>query len=172
MGPVLGPFSVMAARALVVAAAAALVGAGCGRSPSPGAQSPTSAATLPPATLTPSTTARATPTTERSPPTTAWVASAPQPSPDLAAAQLVEAWAEGKRAAAASVASPPAVAALFAAAYPGQSLALSRGCSSQFLPIVCTYGPPGGASPNDALFQVDASPTAGGWYVSSVRVLP
>jgi hypothetical protein len=100
------------------------------------------------------------------------VASGPQASADLAAAHLVAAWAAGTPGTAASVASPPAVAALFAVAYPGPSRTISRGCSSEFLPIVCTYGPAGGASDSDAVFQLDASPTTGGWYVSSVRILP
>jgi hypothetical protein len=100
------------------------------------------------------------------------VASAPQASADLAAAHLVAAWAASTRATAASVASPSAVAALFAVTYPGPSLTISRGCSSEFLPIVCTYGPAGGASAGDAVFQVDASPTTGGWYVSSVQIVP
>lgn len=177
MGRVWGPFSSVGARAMMVAVTATLGVAGCGRHPLPLSQSPTSpsssspssrtAVTLPPPAATPSTAARTPP----SPPTTAWVASAPQPSPDLAAAQLVGAWAAGQRSTAAAVASPAAVAELFAVAYPGQALTISRGCSSEFLPIVCTYGPAGGASASDAVFELYASPTPGGWYVSSVRIL-
>jgi hypothetical protein len=63
------------------------------------------------------------------------------------------------------------VAALFAVPYPGAGLALSRGCSTGFPPIVCTYGPPGGASPTDAVFQVSVAQDAAGWYVTSVRTL-
>jgi hypothetical protein len=37
------------------------------------------------------------------------------------------------------------------------------------MPIVCTYGPPGGASPTDPIYQVMVSQTDGGWYVSSVK---
>jgi hypothetical protein len=63
------------------------------------------------------------------------------------------------------------VAALFAVSYPGAGLALSRGCSTGFPPIVCTYGPPGGADPTDQVFEISAAQDAAGWYVTSVRTL-
>jgi hypothetical protein len=91
------------------------------------------------------------------------------PSADAAASALVSSWSTGNRAAALTVATPTAVATLFAAPYTS-GLAIARGCSTEFSPIVCTYGPPGGASPSDAIYQILVSQTAGGWYVSSVRV--
>ncbi len=105
------------------------------------------------------------------PPTTGWKPAAPQASPDAAAAALVDAWAADNRATAGSVASPEAVNSLFAVPYPGPDLAMSRGCSTAFPPVKCTYGPPGGASPNDAIYEISVSQTPGGWYVSSVQVL-
>jgi hypothetical protein len=131
--------------------------------------------TLPPApastAVRPSTVPRPTSTTRRTSPTTVWKAAAPQPSPDAAASRLVGAWAGGDRAAAATVATPAAVAALFAVPYPGPGLALSRGCSQEFQPIVCTYGPPGGAPPADPVFEISVSQAPAGWYVSAIRTL-
>jgi hypothetical protein len=63
------------------------------------------------------------------------------------------------------------VAALFAVPYPGSGLAISRGCSAGFPPIVCTYGPPGGAAPTDAVFEISVAQDPAGWYVASVRTL-
>jgi hypothetical protein len=147
--------------------AVALAGAGCGSHSSPKA-APTT--TTPPTTAAPSTTATAAPP---APPTTAWAPSAPQPSPSAAADQFINAWANGERAAAGMVASPTAVATLFATPYPGEGLAISRGCTDTlFPPVVCTYGPPGGANPNDAIYQVSVAHQPRGWYVTDVTVLP
>jgi hypothetical protein len=118
-----------------------------------------------------SSTRAASPTSRRTPPTTAWAASAPQPSPDAAASRLVGAWAAADRLTAATVAAPAAVTTLFKVPYPGAGLAIPRGCSSGFPPIVCTYGPPGGASPTDALFEISVAQLPSGWYVTSVRTL-
>jgi hypothetical protein len=90
-------------------------------------------------------------------------------SADAAATALVSSWSAGNKATALTVATPTAVATLFAAPYKS-GLAIARGCSTDFSPIVCTFGPPGGASPSDAIYQVLASQTAGGWYVTSVRI--
>ena len=49
-------------------------------------------------------------------------------------------------------------------------MAINRGCSTSFSPIVCTFGPPGGASPTDPIYQVLVSQAAGGWYVSGVKI--
>jgi hypothetical protein len=133
--------------------------AACGRS---GRAS--SATTVQPSTTTVSTTlVRPTATTSPLP-------TAPQTSAAGAAAEMVTAWSLNNRAAARTAASQTAVAELFAARYPGGALALSRGCSAAFPPIVCTYGPPGGADPNDPLYELYVSHTAKGWYVSSVRI--
>jgi hypothetical protein len=92
-----------------------------------------------------------------------------QSNPDAAAAALVADWAAGDRPAALGVATPDAVATLFAIPYP-RGLALNRGCSTAFPPIVCTYGPPGGAPPTDPIYEIYVSQAGAGWYVSSTRV--
>jgi hypothetical protein len=63
------------------------------------------------------------------------------------------------------------VAALFAVPYPGAGLAIPRGCSAGFPPIVCTYGPPGGASPTASVYEISVAQDPGGWYVTSARAL-
>jgi hypothetical protein len=154
---------------LVGLAGIALVLAACGHT-----AGPTSVVTLPPSSAPPASTPSSStskPPPPRSTPSTTYLATAPQASPDAAAARLIGAWAAGDHPTARSVATPGAVATLFAVAYPGQGLAVSRGCSSTFVPIVCTYGPPGGASPTDPVFEIAVSQSAGGWYVSSVRTL-
>jgi hypothetical protein len=92
-----------------------------------------------------------------------------KPGPEAAATALVSSWATQDRAAALTVATPAAVTALFAVPY-ASGLAEDRGCSTSFTPIVCTFGPPGGASPNDPIYQVYVSQAPGGWYVSSVKL--
>jgi hypothetical protein len=92
-----------------------------------------------------------------------------KPSAPAAAAALIASWAAGNQAAASSVADSSAVAKLFAGRYtPG--LVIDRGCSVAFSPIVCTYGPPGGAAPTDSIYEIDVVQTLGGWYVSSVTI--
>jgi hypothetical protein len=76
------------------------------------------------------------------------IPSAPKPSAAIAAADLVSSWASGNQAEARSVATVPAVAALFAGHY-SSGLVIDRGCSVAFVPLVCTYGPPRGADPTD-----------------------
>jgi hypothetical protein len=68
-----------------------------------------------------------------------------------------------------AVATPSAATTLFSAAYTSGG-AISRGCSTSFPPIVCTYGPSGGASPTDPIYQISVTQAAGGWYVSSVKI--
>jgi hypothetical protein len=101
--------------------------------------------------------------------TTLALPTAPQPSAEAAASALVSKWSTGNRAAALTVATPAAVGTLFAAPYTA-GLADDRGCSTAFTPIVCTFGPPGGASPNDPIYQILVSQGTGGWYVSSVKI--
>jgi hypothetical protein len=165
----------MTARPLRVRSALAALGlgfglgvtlAGCGhRGPA------TVPSTAGPATTVGPATAPTTAPPVTAPPTTSWRPSAPQASPDAAAAALVDAWARADRATASSVATPEAVASLFAVPYPGPGLAIDRGCSTAFPPVVCTFGPPGGASPSDGIYQLTVSQTPAGWYVSSVQVL-
>lgn len=122
----------------------------------------------------PTTTVMPTTTTTTAPaPTTTTVAIpvAPQPTADDAASALVSGWATGNKPKALSVATAPAVATLFAAPYKS-GLAVDRGCSDGTPPVTCTFGPPGGASPNDAIYSLTvAQTTAGKWYVSSVQIL-
>lgn len=92
-----------------------------------------------------------------------------QPSAEGAAAALVSSWSTGNRLAALSVATRAAATTLFATPYRSGS-AIDRGCTTSFTPIVCTFGPPGGASPTDPIFQILVSHSSGGWYVSSVRI--
>jgi hypothetical protein len=101
--------------------------------------------------------------------TTTSLPGAKQATAPAAASALVSAWAAGNKLAALSVATPAAVATLFAVPYPA-SLAISRGCSQAFQPIVCTYGPPGGSSPNDPIYEIDVTQTPQGWYVSDARI--
>jgi hypothetical protein len=114
---------------------------------------------------------RATTTTNSVPRTTTTVAlpSAPKPGAEAAATALISSWATQNRAAALTVATQAAVTTLFAAQY-GSGLAEDRGCSTSFVPIVCTFGPPGGASPADPIYQLYVSQAPGGWYVSSVKL--
>ena len=92
-----------------------------------------------------------------------------KPSAEDAATALVSSWAAGDRQAALSAATPAAVTALFSAAYTN-GLAEDRGCTTSFSPIVCTFGPPGGANPNDPIYQIEVTQALGGWYVSSIRI--
>ena len=100
--------------------------------------------------------------------TTVAIPTALKPGAEEAATALVSSWAAGNRAAALTVATPAAVTALFATPY-ASGLAIDRGCSTSFSPIVCTFGPPGGASPTDPIYQIDVTQAPGGWYVSSVK---
>ncbi len=102
--------------------------------------------------------------------TTVGIPTALQPSADAAANALVSDWAAGNRLRALSVATGPAATTLFATPYAGAGLAIDRGCSSTFQPIVCTFGPPGGASPTDPIYEISVTQKAGGWYVSSVKI--
>lgn len=76
-------------------------------------------------------------------------------------------WFAGNRAGSATVATPAAVAALYATAYAGQPLN-DRGCTDQFPPLVCTWGPYAGGS--GSIYQVSVSPAGAKWFVSSVVI--
>lgn len=98
--------------------------------------------------------------------TTLFAPAAPKPSASQAAAALVYEWGRQDRAAAKSVASPTAVAALFAV---GPRELQFRGCSDANLPIVCTYADRSTAS--GGLYELSATQTAGGgWYVTSLQI--
>jgi hypothetical protein len=69
-----------------------------------------------------------------------------------------------------TVATAPAVAVLFAVAYP-RGLAINRGCSTGSAPVTCTFGPPGGANPNLPIYSLTVATTpVGAWYVSAAQV--
>ncbi len=82
---------------------------------------------------------------------------------------MVSAWATGNQAQALTVATPPAVATLWAAHYQS-GMAIDRGCNVSS-PATCSFGPPGGASPSDPLYSITVSQApSGGWYVTSVAI--
>ncbi len=91
------------------------------------------------------------------------------PNAEAAAKALVSSWSTNNRSAGLAEATPTAVATLFGTPY-ASGLAIDRGCSTSFSPIVCTFGPPGGASPTDPIYEIMVSRVMGGWYVSSVRI--
>ena len=95
--------------------------------------------------------------------TTTWAPTAAQPTPDAAAAHLVSAWATNDRGAAAAVAAPSAVDALFAQPYPAGYLQ-ARGCTQGANPGTCTYR----NTKTDGLYEIGVTSGATGWYVSSV----
>jgi hypothetical protein len=101
--------------------------------------------------------------------TTTSLPTAPKPGAEAAATALISNWSTQNRTAALTVATPAAVTTLFAVPYT-DGLAEDRGCSTSFIPIVCTFGPPGGASPSDPIYQIYVSESPGGWYVSSVKL--
>jgi hypothetical protein len=114
------------------------------------------------------TTTRAVTTTSAAPTTTVAIPSALQPSAALAASRFIGSWAAGNQAEAATVGTESAVSSLFASHYTA-GLVIDRGCSQAFS-IVCTYGPPGGASPTDPVYQIHVAQAAAGWYVASVVI--
>jgi hypothetical protein len=65
------------------------------------------------------------------------------------------------------VATPAAVTAIFATPYTNQTV-ISRQCSVEFLPRVCSYGPNGGGA--GPLFEVDLLQSGSQWYVSGALV--
>jgi hypothetical protein len=124
--------------------------AACGSS-KPNGSAPTTASTAP--TTSPAT----------APPTTVWVPSAPQSTPDGAAARLVSAWATGSQAAAASIAPPAVVSTLFAQPYPTGYLQ-ARGCTQGANPGTCTYR----NTRTNGIYEIEVTDAASGWYVSAV----
>jgi hypothetical protein len=153
--------------AAVVAATLALAACGGHRAAAPGATAPgatTSATTAAPTTAAPTTTA---PTTTAPTTTTTALPPAPQTSPYDAAQAFIDGWVAAKRRFSASVATAEAVRTLFAHAYAGQTVTW-RGCTTTFLPRVCSFGPYGGGS--GTLYQVSVRPEGPRWYVSSVAV--
>ena len=93
---------------------------------------------------------------------TAWAPSSPQATASQAASVLIDAWAASNRASALEDASPAAVSALFANAYPEAGLQF-RGCST----------PPGNTTSScvyrdgDNLLSLTVSPLSRGWAVTA-----
>lgn len=142
-------------------AAVAAVAAGCGG----GTATTSSTTATDPVTAAPTSSTSTVPPTTVAPTTTIYQPTSPQGSAAAAASSLLAAWLRGDRGAAASVASPAAVASLFA--FPGRPLQ-PRGCSDGQLPLTCSYAD---RSASGRFYEVDATQTAaGGWYVVSVEV--
>jgi hypothetical protein len=112
----------------------------------------------------PVTAARATaaPATTTVAPATTTEALVPQRTPDIAARSLFDAWSKGDRAAALHVATPAAVAALFARPVASYS---DRGCQDPISDrALCAFGV------GDGLAQVGTVSLAGGWVVETVTL--
>ncbi|HLH45793.1 MAG TPA: hypothetical protein VKV25_01460 [Acidimicrobiales bacterium] len=143
-------------RATLALLALALSLSACGARPETG-----------PTTTTTTTTSSTTSTTVPRSTTTTTLPRAPATSPYAAAQQLIDSWVAGRRSRAGQVATAAAVSSLFAHAYAGETVSW-RGCTSAFLPRVCTFGAYGGG--RGTLYEVDLRPTHGRWYVSAVSV--
>jgi hypothetical protein len=144
--------------AFVLAAALPFLLAACSSSPPPRAAT----APAPPSTAPAPSAARTTapPATTVQPPTTE--ALIPQESPEIAARALFDAWSKGDRVGALHVATPAAVAALFA--HPVASYS-DRGCQDPISDrALCAFGLGGG------LAQVGTVSLAGGWVVETVTL--
>jgi len=105
-------------------------------------------------------------TTTTTAPTTTTSAVTPVGSPQEAATDFVTAWRNGDRAAAATIAVPSAVDAVFAAGDPGSIQ--NRGCNSppDGSPVLCVYR----TGPGE--LQVRVAPSVVGWYVDQAIVSP
>lgn len=74
------------------------------------------------------------------------------------------AWGDGNRTEAAQIASPAAIAALFAVPYPAGYLQ-SRGCTDPSTnPGTCTYR----NTRTDGIYEITVIESPSGWYVSAV----
>ena len=134
----------------------ALAGAACSS-----ARVATTSTTPAPATLAPPDTAGATTTAGTAPA----VPSSPQSSSEGAAVALTSAWSSGDRARAAQVATPDAVATLFAIPYPRDNLQF-RSCSNGS-PSTCTYR--NTASSAGEIYDLVVVQGAKGWYVMTIQ---
>ncbi len=151
-----GPRRHIALLSVAIAALAAATGCGGGS----GTAATTTAPTTAPTTVAPTTTRPTTPV----PTTKPYSPTQPQTTPDGAAALAVQYWADGDRAGAAKVASPSAVAALFAIHFPTGELQ-ARGCTDPSTsPGTCTYR----NLATDGIYEIGVTHIATGWYVSSV----
>ncbi|HVA03746.1 MAG TPA: hypothetical protein VMU64_08340 [Acidimicrobiales bacterium] len=162
------PFLSRSVGAAATVCVLGVIASACGgsKAPAPTTQpsqtTTTTLQTIPPA---PSTTTTAPVPTTAAP----VIPPAPQPTAEAAANALVGYWASGNRTTALRVATPQAVSTLFAVKYPS-GLAINRGCTSAFPPIICTFGAPGGGPINAPIYQLYESQAPGGWYVGSVQI--
>lgn len=150
----------ISARAFASSVVLAVSVAGCGTSGGTSGGTAESTTTVAPAVL------GSLPSTPASTTTTA-VPAGPRSSASSAAQYLINSWENNDRPAAMRVATPAAVTALFARPYAGQTV-VSRDCSLQFPPPVCSFGPSGGGS--GSLYQIFVTQVGSQWYVSSVAV--
>lgn len=141
---------------MIALATAAVAVAGCSSS-----TGGTTSTTPAPGTLAPPDTV-APPTTTTTGPL---VPSAPAPSADAAAVALTSAWSSGDRGRASQVATPTAVATLFALPYPRDNLQF-RSCSNGS-PSSCTYR--NTASAAGEIYDLIVTQVAKGWYVMAVN---
>lgn len=141
---------------MIALATVAVAVAGCSSS-----TGGTTSTTPAPGTLAPPATAPAPTTTTTGP----VVPSAPAPSADDAAVALTSAWSSGDRARASQVATPTAVATLFALPYPRDNLQF-RSCSNGS-PSSCTYR--NTASAAGEIYDLIVTRVAKGWYVMAVN---
>jgi hypothetical protein len=81
----------------------------------------------------------------------------------------MNAWIAGNMATAEGVATARAVRHLFATPYAGEVIN-DRGCSDDFLPRVCSWGPYAGGT--GTLYEISVRPAGANWYVTSVAVDP
>src|SRR5262245_39424892 len=127
--------------------------AACSNDSSPTATASSSAATT-------------TTTTTTAPTTTTTDPIVPAGSASEAAAAFVSAWRNGDQGAAAAIAVPAAVQAVFAAGAPGR--VENRGCNTPPVPgpVLCVYRTAAGE------LQVRVQPRPDGWYVDQAIVSP
>jgi hypothetical protein len=138
--------------AVFIVATLTLVVVGCGDASKPSTLSSSSAPTT--------TTTTTVPTTTAPPPP-----SEPQSSPQAAATELMNAWRNGDRDAALSVALPSAVDELFAAGEPGSTQ--NRGCQSEVQPNPqCVYRTSLGE------LQIRTASQGDGWIVDRATISP
>lgn len=153
----------------VVAAVALAVLGGCGTSTTKTAgRTPTTApvtvtSSPPPSSTSPTTVAAATTTAPRATTTTA------APSPEAFAKALYDAWSKADRAAAAKVAEPAAVTAIFAQTWQAADGWSFVDCTGAAGSVICTWQRPAG---QQLLMRVQNSTGGGPVTVAEVRFQP
>jgi predicted lipid-binding transport protein (Tim44 family) len=163
------PFGPVLRASTALAAALTLAGCGGGTDaqtarPAPTAAAPTAVA---PTAVAPTAVAPTAPSSTAATTTTVFAPSTPEATAEAAVARLLATWDAGDRVSAGYIATPAAVAALFAV--PGHAIEF-RGCSDGQPPITCSYAD---RSATGNFYDITALQTAtGAWYVSDVQVTP